>query len=548
MIHHRLHSSSFKRLLLPALAWAFVHSGAAQAQASPVVHVAEGELVGQVQDGIGRFLGVPYAQPPVGEWRWAAPRPPKPWPGQRDARQFAAACPQVPEPLSDNALNSEDCLFLNVYAPQEAAAKPRPVIVWVPGSGTVLGSGRLYDAQQLAKATQAVVVTMNYRLGALGWLWTSGMASEKKGHNFALQDQQEALRWVQRNIARFNGDPGNVTLAGESIGATSVSLHLVSPTASGLFHRVMMASGIEPPGLLSSEQVAARGDEFAVRLGCQRGPSQLACLRAKTPDEILKVSPTYADLGRIGIYWKYFVDGEMVTGDVFSALSSGKFNRVPIMVGSTLDDGRGFIPLAYDLDGTAMTEAEYVEAIKQFLGPQMQPLMTGLLYTSKRMGSPSAASSQVWTDAFACQAVEAAKRASAYVPAYAYEFADRQAPTFLFDPFLEVGAHHGTDLMYWFQRPVGIAASDMRFSPAQQRLSDQMVRYWRQFAEVGNPNGAGPAGAAPLAAWPKYNGLNTPVLTLLPDGVKPQEWGAFQRAHQCGAWSLLFALRALGAA
>jgi para-nitrobenzyl esterase len=211
------------------------------------------------------------------------------------------------------------------------------------------------------------------------------------------------------------------------------------------------------------------------------------------------------------------------------------------MVGSTLDEGRGFVPLGYDLDGTPMTEAEYIEATKQFIGPQAQPLLTGLLYPSAKMGSPSLASSQIWTDAFACLSSETAKRASSFVPAYVYEFADRTAPTFLVDPFMDVGAHHGTDLMYWFQQPVGIDHSTMAFNPAQKGLSDQMVRYWKAFAESGNPNSAG------NTAWPLFNKLTTPVLTLKPDAIKPQEWGTFQRAHQCGAWSILFALRSLGA-
>ena len=384
---------------------------------------------------------------------------------------------------------------------------------------------------------------MNYRLGALGWLWTSGMVGEAKGHNFALQDQQAAMRWVQRHIASFNGDARNVTLAGESIGATSVSLHLVSPTAAGLFQRVILASGIEPPGLLTSDKAAVRGDDFAARLNCPAGAGQMACLRAKSTDEILKISPNYADIGRIGIQWKNFIDGEMVTGDVFPALSKGQFNRVPIMVGSTRDEGRGFIPLAFDLDGTAMTDAEYVEAMKQSFGTQMQPLLTGLMYPSTKLGGPSLAASKVWTDVFACLSHETAYRSSAYVPTYAYEFADENAPEYVHDPFMASGAYHGSDLLYWFQSPVG--GAPLVLNAAQKRLSDQMQRYWGRFAWSGNPNGLG-SGADPV--WPKFNKLTTPYLTMAPDAFSKQEWGAFQRAHQCSAWSILFSLRGLGAA
>ena len=513
----------------------------AQTQTAPVAHLAVGDLLGVVQGGVTQFRGIPYAQAPVGSLRWAAPQPAKAWGGQRDATQFGAACPQVPEPFGDTLNNSEDCLFLNVFVPPDAGAGKRPVIVWIPGSGQVLGSARQYDASRLAQATQAVVVTMNYRLGALGWLWTSGMAAEAKGHNFALQDQQEALRWVKRHIGAFNGDSSRVTMAGESVGSISASLHLVSPTAAGLFDRAILASGIEPPGLLSSAKAAELGDAFAARLGCAAGPGQLACLRAKSPQELLKISPTYADIGREGLGWKHFIDGEMITTDVFAALSKGAFNKVPVMVGSTRDEGRGFIPISYDLDGSPMTQDEYVLATQKFIGSFMQPVLTGLMYPSGKLGGPAPAYSQMVTDGwFACQVNEVAHRASTHVPTYAYEFADRTAPEYVHDPFMASGAFHAADLLYWFQTPVG--GAPLSLNPAQKRLSDQMQAYWKQFAETGNPNGA-----AGTVNWPKFNKLSTPYLTLVPDATDVQDWGAFQRAHQCGTWSLLYGMRSLGA-
>ncbi len=518
----------------------------AHAQTGPVVRVAEGDLLGLSQDGLNQFRGIRYASPPVGPLRWVAPQAPQAWSGVRDATQFGASCPQAPEPFADNLSNSEDCLSLNVYAPAAPVTpggKPRPVIVWIPGGGAVLGSARQYDASYLANKTQAVVVTMNYRLGALGYLWTSGMVGEKKGHNFSIQDQQAALRWVQRNIAAFHGDPKNVTLSGESVGSISASLHLVSPTAAGLFHRVLMASGIVPPAIDPSAKAAAKGDAFAQTIGCPPGPGQMACLRATPVDAILRASPTYADIGRAGdLYWKSFIDGEVVTDNIFSAISKGQFNRVPIIVGSTRDEGRGFIPLGYDLDGTAMTEAEYVAAVKAFIGPVVQPVITQWLYPSARLGNPSLAFSQFLTDSgFACQANEVAQRASTYVPVYTYEFADRTAPEYVPSPFMASGAFHAADLLYWFQTPVG--AAPLTLNAAQLRLSDQMIRYWKRFAETGDPN-VRDGSADP--AWPRYNKLSTPYLTLVPDAITVQDWGAFQRAHQCGTWSTLYVLRALG--
>lgn len=531
------------------MAWALgaLCVGGAQAQIAepapngPVVRLAVGDLVGTTENGVDQFRGIPYAQAPVGALRWAAPQTARAWAGARDASQFGAACPQAPEPFGDNVRNSEDCLFLNVYVPPSITSAQRPVIVWIPGSGQVLGSARQYDASKLAQATQAVVVTMNYRLGALGWLWTSGMAAERKGHNFALQDQQEAMRWVRRHIGHFGGDPDRITMAGESVGSISASLHLVSPTAKGLFHRAILASGIAPPGLLSSAKAAELGDAFALKVGCPADANQLACLRAKSPEALIQASPTYADIGRDGLAWQNFVDGEMITGDVFPALSKGNFNKVPVMVGTTKDEGRGFIPLSFDLDGTPMTQDEYVQATKKFIGNFMQPLLSDLMYPSGKFGGPAQAYSQLVTDGwFACQSSEVAYRASGHVPTYAYEFADRTAPEFVRDPFMASGAFHASDLLYWFQTPVG--GAPLSLNPAQKRLSDQMMRYWKRFAETGQPDQSGSGDPS----WPKFNKLSTPFLTLVPDAINTQDWGAFQRAHQCTAWSLLYAMRSLG--
>ncbi len=515
---------------------------AAQAHASPTVHLADGELIGISEGGAEQYRGIPYAEAPVGSLRWAAPKPAPSWTGQRDATHFGASCPQQISPFSDNLLNKEDCLFLNVYVPEGASATPRPVIVFIPGGGMVLGSARQYDASRLAQATQSVVVTMNYRLGALGFLWTSGLAAENKGHNFSLQDQQEAMRWVQRNIAGFNADPSRITMAGQSVGAISASYHLTSPRAAGLFHRAILASGIAPPGLLTSDQAAASGDAFALKVGCAAGPDQLTCLRGKSPEALVAVSPTYFDIARgKGLGWSYFIDGDVITGDVLSAVSKGRFNQVPVMVGSTLDEGRGFAPGTYDLDGSAMTQDEYVAATQNFVGAPAQPLLTNLMYPSGKLGGPIGAYSQLLTDGwFSCPAHDFAQRASTHVPVYAYEFADRTAPPFFQDPFLPSGAFHAGDLLYWFQTP--IAGAPLSLNPAQKQLSDDMMRFWGQFAATGRLNSNPAAGTV----WPQYNKLSTPVLTLVPDAITVQQWGAFQRAHQCTAWSLLMVLRNLG--
>lgn len=520
-------------------------SAAFASSSAPIVQLTQGAVQGIREGGVDQYRGIPYAQAPVGSLRWVAPQPPQGWQGVRDASRFGAACPQAREILADQGPQSEDCLWINVSVPPGDSASPRPVILWVHGSGTVLGSGSYYDASKLALATDAVVVTFNYRLGALGWLWTSGMQGEVRGHNFALQDQQEAMRWVQRNIAAFHGDPGRVTLAGQSIGANSVSAHLASPTAAGLFQRAFLASGVEPPGLGSSDKLAGVGDDFARRLGCASGATQMACLRSLSVGAILAGSPTYADIARIGVPWHNFIDGEMVPEDVFHAISKGQFNKVPIMVGSTLDDGRGFIPFSYELDGTPMTEAEYKAAVSGFVGASLQPLLTGLWYPSSKYGAPNLAASQVFTDVFACQAHELARRASDRVPVFLYEFADRTAPKLFDDPFMDQGAYHASDLIYWFQSPVG--GAPIALNTAQRKLSDQMLRYFKRFVHHGDANqGLATGDADPR--WPAFNLLRKPALSWTPEGARLSDWGAFPRDHQCGTWSLLISLRLLGLA
>jgi para-nitrobenzyl esterase len=524
---------------ITGLARADVTSAAGQIQ------TRQGTVQGIHVAGVDQYRGMPYAQAPVGSLRWAAPQAPQPWQGVRDGSQFGAACPQAPGPLSDNGPQSEDCLWINVYVPPAATRASKPVILWVHGSGTVLGSGSYYDASKLALATDAVVVTFNYRLGALGWLWTTGMQGEARGHNFALQDQQAAMQWVQRNIAAFGGDPGQVTLAGQSIGANSVSVHLASPTAAGLFQRAFLASGVEPPGLATSAAAAKTGDAFAQQLGCAAGSDQMSCLRAKSTDDILAISPTYGDIARTGVPWHNFIDGQVITQDVFNAISKGQFNKVPILAGSALDDGRGFIPYSYELDGTPMTEAEYKQAISGFVGASLQPLLTGLLYPTSKYGAPDLAASQVLTDVFACQANELVRRASPAVPAFLYEFADRTAPQYLTDPFMDQGAYHASDLLYWFQTPVG--GAPLALNATQQQLSNQMQRYFRRFVHHGDPN-VDDGVAVTDPRWPAFNSLSKPWMTWASGGAQVRDGGGFQRDHQCGTWGFFIALRLMGLA
>jgi para-nitrobenzyl esterase len=286
-----------------------------------------------------------------------------------------------------------------------------------------------------------------------------------------------------------------------------------------------------------------QGDAFGAKLNCPPGEQQMACLRGKDVAEILNVSPTYADIGREGIFWHPFVDGEIVTNDVFSAVSKGQFNRVPMMVGTTRDEGRGFTTLSFHADNTPMTQEEYVTATANWVNASVQPLLTQMIYPTSRYGLPALAFSQVVTDAFACLDTELARKALSHAPTYVYEFADRTAPEVIHDPFMASGAYHVSDIPYLFRTPFA-QQPPIVLNAAQARLSAQMLRYWKSFVDTGNPN---PSASVGDPVWPKYDAISTPVLTWVPDATHLQEWGAFQRAHQCSIWSILYSLRGLGA-
>ena len=253
--------------------------GAAPAGAAPRATIAGGGVVrGAAVPGGDVFRGLPYAAAPVGNLRWRAPRPPAAWRGVRDATQFGPSCPQAPSLFAPPGPQSEDCLYLNVVTPTLRHRAHLPVLVWIHGGGLTQDGARNYDGSKLA-AAGAVVVTINYRLGALGFLAHPALASRPGGPagNYGLMDQQAALRWVQRNIARFGGDPHDVTLAGQSAGGLSVLAHLVSHGSRGLFQRAIVQSGAFALTQQPLADAEAAGQAFAAKAGC---PDQTArCLR-----------------------------------------------------------------------------------------------------------------------------------------------------------------------------------------------------------------------------------------------------------------------------
>lgn len=481
----------------------------AAATGGPVVRTDAGLVRGTVEDGLRRFEGVPFAAPPVGELRWRAPRPVRPWHGVRDATSPRSQCAQLAPPYGGQTTYVEDCLYLNVTTPARRAGARLPVMVWVHGGSNVTGSGSAYDAAKLAADGDVVVVTVNYRLGPLGWLAHPSFEADEPGvqaGNYGLLDQQAALRWVRRNAAAFGGDAGNVTLFGESAGATDTCANLVSPATRGLFHRAVMQSYSCAAPTRSPEPAEAQADAFATALGC----ADSACLRALPVRTLLeRFAAAQGQAGPIA------GGDRILPRQPADAIARGAFNRMPVMHGNTLDEMRLFVALTLP---TEITVARYEAMIAATYGERAAEVLAR--YPATAYPTPRIALATVQSDAgtalSTCDHLTAYELLAARVPVYAYQFADRQAPPLIDVPDFDEGAEHGTELTYLWPGLLG------ELTPAQEELSDTMVRHWTSFAHKGRPGGD----------WPRFR-TSADVLSLAPGAVGPVDVAA---ASNCAFW------------
>ncbi|HKF76842.1 MAG TPA: carboxylesterase/lipase family protein [Candidatus Dormibacteraeota bacterium] len=484
-----------------------------------MVRVSDGALKGRVSGGVRTFLGIPYAAPPVGPLRWKAPQPAAPWTGTRDATAPGSRCAQS---AAQGVSTTEDCLFLNVWTPVPVRSR-LPVMVWIHGGAFTGGSGSDYDAGLLVQKGRVIVVTINYRLGPLGFLDLPALADEAADHSagmYWLQDQQAALRWVRSNIAAFGGDARNVTIFGESAGGQSVCYHLASPLSAGLFERAITESGPCADRTQTPAAAQTTGTRFAQQLGCGDPATVLACLRA-LPVTTLINAPVG---GPAAIEpWTGNVDGVELKASVADAIKSGAFNRVPTIEGTTHDEYRLFVALLYDDRAGPVTAGQYTTTIQTVFAARAEQVLEQ--YPLSAFASPSLALSTVITDSvFSCPARSADRAlAAAGVPTYAYEFADPTAPPLVPDPVMPMGASHASELAYVFQRSAsGLTSTEVA-------LSDRMIGYWTTFAASGTPGGAG----AP--AWPRYSAAGDQFLELTPAGPRPS--AGFAQDHHCSFWA-----------
>jgi para-nitrobenzyl esterase len=472
------------------------------------------------------FLGLPYAAPPTGSLRWRPPQPPAAWQGIRDATAFAPSCPQG-SPTFTLGPTSEDCLYLNVSTPTLRPDASRPVLVWIHGGGFTTGAGRDYDPASLT-AAGAVVVTINYRLGALGFLAHPALASRPGGPagNYGLMDQQAALRWVQANIARFGGDPRDVAIAGESAGGLSVLDQLVSPGSRGLFQRAIIESGSFALAQQSLAGAEADGQAFAARAGC---PDQTAdCLRQLPVGALTQNFPAVAIPG--------VVDGQVLPESVGTALAAGRFARVPVLNGTNHDEERFFVTLGLTVSGGTyvpipgdgkVTEDSYQGDIAAVLGVDAtRAAAIAAEYPVAAYPSPAVAFSTLVGDAnFACPALQIDRWTAARVPTFAYEFNDDNAPARYVPTLPPPVATHLSELQYLFGLP---GTNPGPLSASQQALAASMQAAWVSFADSGNP-------ATAAVPWPVFRSGSARMLSLVPP--QPQAETDFATRHNCGFWA-----------
>ncbi|MGO9020553.1 MAG: carboxylesterase/lipase family protein [Syntrophobacteraceae bacterium] len=505
-----------------------------------VVSTDKGLVAGLQTATMNEFLGIPYAAPPVGALRWQPPQPAAAWQGQLDATQFANHCPQVAS-FFGLASTTEDCLYLNVYTPP--SGENLPVMVWIHGGSLTVGESDDYDPTMLVEQG-VVVVTLNYRLGVLGYLAHPALSNggpHGASGNYGFLDQQAAIAWVQRNVANFGGNPANVTIFGESAGGLSVYVQLASPHAKNLFQRAIIESGAYflyftelATDVATLALAETWGKELAKSVGCadktadKTAAQTAACLRN------VPVSKLLAYTGP-GVIATPNVDGYVLTKTIGAALQSGKFNHVPVMEGSNHDEWNLFVGSLFDLGGFPVTSSNYKVCIADSFGLPVTDIDIPFIvreYPLTKYSTPSMALGASGTDGiFSCNSRASIRLMAKYVPVFAYEFNDPNAPELYLpaDSHLPqgYGAAHASELQYIFNLPN--TPYTIPLTTAQEGLSNNMVLYWTQFARYGNPN------SSQTPAWPQYVPKTDEFQSLIP-GTPTTESG-FAAAHKCGFWA-----------
>ncbi len=492
----RFASFSFWVVFLGALGYA----PSARAQTVTCQVAIDSGVVAGVQVGNNCvYKGIPYAASPAGAGRWRPPAPVVPWSGVRSAANFGNICPQL---QGTTAVGNEDCLNLNIYAPNGAAGLP--VVFFIHGGGNRSQSNRAeggtsLDGTYFAEHGRVVVVTINYRLGALGWLAHTSLGAESAtgtSGNYGILDQIAALRWVQRNIAAFGGDPSRVMITGHSAGASDTGVLLASPLAQGLFSSAFI-EGAGPANFFQqslADYESTVGANVVASLSCAMAADVPACLRAVPSATIVKTVPGGGNLKTGGSLYQPVVDGVILFDTTLGTVKRGLHNRVPLIIGSTDKESSfpGFIPV----NGIA-TAADYQAAVYGLFGQELGDQVLAL-YPVSNYATPRLAFVDVSTDyRWICPARMVARAAvnSQKEPVYRMLFTHAQSNP---PAATALGAWHGEELMFLFHSFTSGVSGPFTPTTAELAMSDQMIGYWSRFAANHDPNGDG------ATFWPEF--------------------------------------------
>ena len=509
----------------------------ASVQSDTLVTIADGQLQGAIDGGSRRFLGIPFARPPVGELRWKAPVANDPWDGVRDATAFSGSCAQLAS-LQGKASENEDCLYLNVWTPEPAPEGPLPVMVWFHGGGNEAGStadnvpldvgGLFYDGRALAERYGVVVVTTNYRLGPLGFFYHPDLAAEDSPEgNQGILDQRRALEWVQGNIDAFGGDPGNVTIFGESAGSFDVCFHVASPGSAGLFHRAISESGGCTTRMDTRADRDAGVTAFVDAMGCTGARDVLACLRDKPVADLLTLAPIDGlppeplpggDGYQGGTpRWGFgpLVDGVVIPDQPSALFDAGQIAKVPYILGSNTDEGTLFHVGAMPVT----TEQEFLDALTRRFGAALAPMILAM-YPVADFATPEAALERVTGDSsLVCTTHDSARRAAAAGSSvWMYNF-DLPIPI---PAFAFLGATHGAEIAFVFDSVNG---------DEQATVGEPMRGYWTRLARTGDPNGDR------ALEWPAFTGDTDVRMNFAPELGVVTDF----RAPECAFWRTVYA-------
>lgn len=476
-----------------------------------IVETTYGKVEGTERDGIPSFRGIPFAKPPVGELRWRTPRRGDPWKGVRDASRFGPEAPQlsaVGSQLTGTTEweRSEDCLYLNVWAPPAATSDGggRPVMVWIHGGALVTGAGSnpAYHGQRIVKRGDIVLVTINYRLGALGLISHPSLTDEETGFygNYALHDQIAALEWVRENIEAFGGDPGNVTIFGESAGGLSVSTLLGIPRARGLFHKAIAQSGFQ--SAFRPEAARETAERFASEFGLT-GKS-IGALRELSVEKILEVQPRFYGTTMLGSFGSFAIDGKLIEKRPTDSIAEGCSKGVPVIAGTNKDEAKFFLTLRRNVREVSDEQIHRtVEGRLSRLGEEVkvraEEIVEAYRTSREERGAPcdqfemlSAIESDL---TFRLPTLRVLEAHSSHTPqVFSYLFTWESSA---FEGRL--GSCHALEIPFVFGR---LDRAEIFTGPVEEpdfRLSQRMQDAWLAFARTGDP-------AHPdLVEWPRYD-------------------------------------------